>query len=189
MLSARRQSHAESERPPSQSRERNMEKIRLGRVTNAVGLKGELKVYPYTDYKEKFEEIDYVLMDDLRYTIENVRYLKAMVVLKLAGIDDRTSAEACKEKDLLMFLADAPPLPEDTYYVKDLIGLAVVDEEGKPVGRLSDVIINSAQDIYMVEPREGGKPFPIPAVEEFVKEVDMDKGTLRIRLIEGLREL
>ena len=166
-----------------------MEKIRLGKVTNAFGLKGELRVYPYTDYKEKFEEINYVLMDDFRYTIENVRYMKALVVLKLTGIDDRTSAEACKEKDLFLFLSDAPPLPEDTYYVKDLIGLAVVDEEGKHVGRLSDVIINSAQDIYMVEPHEGGKPFPVPAVEEFIKEVNMEKGMLCIRLIEGLREL
>lgn len=169
--------------------ERDMEKIRLGRVTNAVGLKGELKVYPYTDYKEKFEEIDYVLMDDLRYAIENVRYMKAMVVLKLTGIDDRTSAESYKEKDLFLFRTDAPPLPEDTYYVKDLIGLRVVDEEGNTVGRLSDVIINSAQDIYMVEPHGGGKSFPVPAVEEFIKEVDIEKGMLCIRLIEGLREL
>jgi 16S rRNA processing protein RimM len=168
---------------------RDMERIRLGRVTNAVGLKGELRVYPYTDYKEKFEEIDYVLMDDLRFSIENVRYMKAMVILKLSGIDDRTAAEVCKEKDLFLFRKDAPPLPEDTYYVKDLIGLAVVDEDGKHIGRLKEVILNKAQDIYMIEPDAGGSPFPVPAVEEFIKEVDLAKGVISVRLIEGLREL
>ncbi|MGI6734397.1 MAG: ribosome maturation factor RimM [Anaerovoracaceae bacterium] len=166
-----------------------MEKLRLGRVTGAVGLKGELRVYPYTDYKEKFEEIDYVLMDDLRFSIENVRYMKEMAILKLSGIDDRTAAEACKGKDLFLFRKDAPPLPEDTYYVKDLIGLSVVDEDGKCIGRLKEVILNEAQDIYMIEPEDGGKPFPVPAVNEFIKEVDLQKGTITVRLIEGLREL
>ncbi len=166
-----------------------MDKIKLGEVTSAVGLKGELKIYPYTDYKEKFEEIDYVLMDDRRFSIEKVRYMKSMAVLKLSGIEDRTAAEACREKELFLLLEDAPPLPEDTYYVRDLVGLRVVDEDGETVGRLSDVIINSAQDIYMVEPEDGGNPFPVPAVEEFVKAVDMEKGILCVKLIEGLREL
>ncbi len=161
----------------------------MGRITSAAGLKGEMKVYPYTDYKEKFEEINYILMDEHRFSIENVRYMKNMVILKLSGIDDRNAAEAWKEKDLFILREDAPPLPEGTYYVRDLIGLGVIDEEGRPVGRLSEVILNRAQDIYMVEPTDGGKPFPVPAVDEFIKEIDMEKGVLCVRLIEGLQEL
>lgn len=169
--------------------EKDMEKLRLGKVTAAVGLKGELRVYPYTDYKEKFEEVDYVLIDDRRFPIEKVRYMKDMAVLKLSGIDDRTGAEGYKGKEIFIFRKDAPPLPEDTYYVKYLIGLDVLDEEGKRVGRLKEVMLYEAHDIYMIEPDDGEKPFPVPAVEEFIKEVDLEKKVIIVRLIEGLREL
>ena len=83
--------------------EKDMEKLRLGKVTAAVGLKGELRVYPYTDYKEKFEEVDYVLIDDRRFPIEKVRYMKDMAVLKLSGIDDRTGRKGTKARKFSYF--------------------------------------------------------------------------------------
>ncbi|MDD2483500.1 MAG: ribosome maturation factor RimM [Eubacteriales bacterium] len=166
-----------------------MEKLRLGRITSAVGLSGEVRVYPYTDYKEKFEEIDYVLLRDEKVRIEKVRYNKNMAILKLEGMDDRSAAEKNREQDLFIFLEDAPPLPEGAYYVKDLIGLAIVDGEGQKIGTLVDIIKNSAQDLYEVEPLDGGKRFLVPAVEEFVPEVSPEKGFIRVHLIEGLRDL
>ncbi len=165
------------------------EKIRLGKITSAVGLKGEVKIYPYTDYKEKFGEIDYVLVEENRLSIENVRYIKSMAILKLSTVGNRTEAEKYIDKEVYILRKDAPPLPEGAHYVKDLVGLAAVDENGEPIGTLEEVIINSAQDIYMIRPEHGGSAFPVPAVEEFVKEVDMEKRLIRIRLIEGLREL
>lgn len=166
-----------------------MEKLRLGRIINVVGLKGELRVYTYTDYKEKFEEIDYVLLNNRKYSIEGVRYLKNMAILKLAGIDNRAQAESYKDQDLYIFREDAPPLPKGTYYVKDLIGLLVVDQNGKELGRLNDVILNNAQDLYEVQPMEGAKNFYVPAVDEFILEINLEEGIIRIRLIEGLMEL
>ncbi|HZK01499.1 MAG TPA: ribosome maturation factor RimM [Anaerovoracaceae bacterium] len=165
-----------------------MEKLRLGKITGAVGIKGELKVYPYTDYKEKFEEIEYVLIDGLSFNIEKVRYVKNTAVLKLEGIDDRAKAEANRQKEIFVMRKDAPPLPDDTYYVKDLVGLKAVDEKGIPVGTLSEVIINNAQDLYMIKP-EDGSAFPVPAVAEFIKEIDLENGTICVKLIEGLKEL
>lgn len=166
-----------------------MERLRLGKIVNAVGLKGELKVYPYTDYKEKFEEVDYVIIDGERLTIEKVRYLKNMAILKLEGIEDRGAAESKKDKEIFVQREDAPPLPEDTYYVKDLIGLLAIDERGHEVGVLDEVIINSAQDIYMIKVKESGKTFPLPAVEEFIKKINIEEGTILIKLIEGLQDL
>lgn len=166
-----------------------MEKLKFGQITNAVGLKGELRVYPYTDYKEKFDEIEYVLLEDKKYPIQGVRYMKDMVVLKLVGIDDRSSAEQCKGIDLYIYREDAPPIPEDAYYIKDLIGLRVVDESGKDLGKLKNIIQNSAQDLYEVEPTSGGNPFLVPAVEEFVLEIDLKEGIIRMHLIEGLTTL
>jgi 16S rRNA processing protein RimM len=88
-----------------------MEKLRLGQITNVVGLNGEIKVYPYTDYKEKFEEIEYVLIKDKKYFIEHVRYNKNMVILKLDGIDNRNTAENYKESELFIDQKDVPTLP------------------------------------------------------------------------------
>ncbi|MBE6033046.1 MAG: 16S rRNA processing protein RimM [Clostridiales bacterium] len=164
-----------------------MEKLRLGQITGAVGLKGEVRVYPYTDYKEKFEELPHVLMGEKKHSIQNVRYQKNMAILKLSGVNDRTAAEACKGEFLFIDRADAPPLPEDTYYVADLLGLAVIEEDGTPVGKLADVIQNSAQDLYVVEDEEG-KRFSIPAVGAFIRGINVEEGFIRVHLIPGLRE-
>lgn len=165
-----------------------MQKLKLGKIIGAVGLRGEVRVYPYTDYKEKFEEMPYVMTDrGIHYEIERVRYIKNTVIIKLKGVDDRNMSEALKEEYLYVFKKDAPPLELDSYYIHDLIGLRAENEDGKMLGHLSDVIQNSAQDIYEVETPEG-KKILIPAVEEFIREIDLEKGKMRIKLIPGMME-
>ena len=109
-----------------------MEKIKIGKIVNAVALRGEVKVYHYSDYKERFEELDKILVERRgkyeEYEIEGVRYQKEMVILKLKGINDRNEAEALKERDLYITEEDLRELPEDTFYVKDLIGCRVINE-------------------------------------------------------------
>ncbi len=162
-----------------------MDKIKVGQAVNAVGLKGELKVYHYSDYKERFEELSKVYLENTLYKINGVRYMKDMVILKLQGIDDRTEAEKHKGEDIFFDKEDMRILPEDTYYITDLIGLSVVDEKGDKIGTISDVIQNSAQDLYEVE-REYNSKFLIPAVEEFILKIDMNSRTMTVKLIEGL---
>lgn len=165
-----------------------METIRLGQITSPVGIKGELRVYPFTDQKEQFEQFSYVLLEGESYPIETVRYMKGMVILKLQGITDRTQAEGFRGKDISLFRKDAPPLPEDTYYVKDLIGLRVIDEDEKEIGKLVNVIINTAQDLYEIRANGKENTFLVPAVEEFIRHIDLDKGVVRVHLIEGMME-
>ena len=165
-----------------------MDKIKIGQVVNVVGLKGELKVYHYSDYKERFEELSEIYMDQRLIKIEGVRYMKDMVILKLAGINDRTEAEKHKGKDLLIEKKDVRVLPEDTYYIFDLIGLSVQDERGAALGTLCDVIQNTSQDLYEIE-KQDGKKFMIPAVDEFILKIDMENKVRTVRLIEGLAEL
>lgn len=164
-----------------------MDKIKVGQVVNVVGLKGELKVYHYSDYKERFEELTKIYLENTLYKISGVRYMKEIVILKLEGIDDRTEAEKHRGEDIYFDKADTRVLPEDTYYIADLIGLAVIDESGSIIGTLSDVIQNRAQDLYEVE-RENKSKFLIPAVEEFILKIDMNSRTMTVRLIEGLME-
>ena len=165
-----------------------MERIKIGKAVNAVGLKGELKVFHYSDYKERFEELDKVWLGNSLYGIAGVRYWKDIVILKLLGIDDRTEAEKHKGEDVYIDKADVRKLPEGTYHIFDLIGMKVVDEDGAVLGTVSDVIKNSAQDLYEIERNDKGK-FLIPAVEEFVRNIDLDGRTITVRLIEGLTDI
>lgn len=165
-----------------------MEKILIGKIVNVVGLKGELKVYCYTDRKERFEELEQIWLEDRTYSIQRVRYQGNVAILKLRGIDDRNQAEAQKNKGVYIEEADLERLPEGTYYVRDLIGTAVSDETGKPLGSLSDVIQNSAQDLYEVKTGEG-KKILIPAVKEFILDIDMERKSMKVKLPEGLLDL
>ena len=165
-----------------------MEKIKIGKIVNAVGLKGEVKVYHYSDYKERFEELDQIWIDGRKVAIEGVRYMKDMVILKLDGVSDRNGAEALKEQEVFIDESMLRVLPEDTYYIKDLIGMEVASKKEGRIGILTDVIQNSSQDLYEVTTEDGRKIF-IPAVEEFIRDIDCQNRKITVELIEGLLEL
>lgn len=165
-----------------------MEKIKVGQIVTAVGIKGEVKVYPYTDTPQRFAEIDELLMESKPVKIQSVRFMKNMAILKLSGVDDRNGAEALRGKDLYIDREDMWEMPEDTYLIRDLLGINVIDDKGSPVGRLTDVIQNSSQDLYEIE-MEDGRRFLLPAVGQFVRTVDLKKRIMVVRLIEGLVEL
>lgn len=190
-----------------------MEKIKIGKIVNAVGLKGEAKVYSYAGENDRFEKLDRIIaggsqsgsgqegggqsggakradckkpQSDMEFEIEKVRYQKNMVILKLRGVDDRNQAEALKDMDVFITEDDLEELPDDTFYVRDLIGCQVVDiNDGKKLGVVSDLIQNSAQDIYQIDLAEGGQAL-IPAVEQFIKNVDIENKTITVSLIPGL---
>ncbi len=166
-----------------------MERIKIGKIVNAVALRGEVKVYHYTDYKERFEEIEEILVEHKGkyqpYRIESVRYQKNTAIIKLKGVNDRNAAEALKERDIYITENELRELPEDTFYVKDLIGCSVLNiENGKEIGKITDVLQNSAQDIYQIE-LASGKEALIPVVAEFVKEVNIAEKYVKIQLIPG----
>ena len=190
-----------------------MEKIKIGKIVNAVGLKGEVKVYSDAGENDRFEKLDRIIagssqsgsgqsgsgqeggakraackkpQSDMEFEIEKVRYQKNMVILKLRGVDDRNQAEALKDMDVFITEDDLEELPDDTFYVRDLIGCQVVDiNDGKKLGVVSDLIQNSAQDIYQIDLAEGGQAL-IPAVEQFIKNVDIENKTITVSLIPGL---
>lgn len=116
------------------------EEITIGKIVSAVALRGEVKVYPYTEPKERFESLRQILLAQKGASrpvaVEHVRYQKNMVILKLAGVDDRTAAEALRDGEVRISAASLPPLPKDTYYVRDLIGCTVwaVEPAGAPGG-------------------------------------------------------
>lgn len=164
-----------------------MEKIHIGKIVNAVALKGEVKVYTYSD-PARYEEISEIYVENEPHKIQNVRFQGNTVILKLAGIDDRNAAEACKNKDIYITEDELPELPEDTYYIRDLIGMDVVSEDGKVSGTLSDIITGTAQDLYEVK-LENGKELLIPGVGEFILDININERKITVKLPEGLLEL
>ena len=164
-----------------------MEKIKIGKIVNAVALRGEVKVYAYSDRKERYEEE--ILVENKKgltpYEIQGVRYQKNIVILKLKGVDDRNAAEALKERDIYITEADLPELPDDTFYVRDLMGCMVLDgRTGGKLGIIKEVLQGAAQDVYVIT-LLSGKEAMIPAVAEFVKQVDMEARTITVELIPG----
>ena len=165
-----------------------MEKIMIGKIVNVVGLKGEVKVYNYSDSDEIYRTTEAVYVGDDLVGIENVRLQKNMVILKLAGISDRDGAEAVRGKELFITESDLPELPVGQYYIRYLIGMTVKKENGEILGKVSDVLQNTAQDIFEVENADGRKIL-IPKVDQFVLEIDKAAGEIRVRLIEGMLDL
>lgn len=164
-----------------------MEKIKTGKIVNAVGLKGELKLYNYSR-PDRYEDLDQILIGDRLYCIENVRYQKDMVILKVEGVDDRNAAEAVKGKDVYISEEDLDELSEGEYYIKDIIGFDVMDEAGNVLGKLDDIIQGTAQELFCIKP-EKGKMIYLPVVDEFIRGVDTDKKEIKVQLPEGLLEI
>jgi 16S rRNA processing protein RimM len=161
--------------------------IKIGEIVNVVGLRGELKIYPYCENKERFETISHIYFNSEEVQIEQVRYKDNLVVLKVRGINDRNLAETYKGREVFMAEEELEKLPQGTYYVKDIIGYPVEDRQRGAVGILKDVRDNGPQSLFVIEKAEGGE-FLVPAVEEFFIGVDQNRNVVLVDLIEGMYE-
>ena len=169
-----------------------MKDVEIGMITGPVGIRGEVKIKSYAEDPSRFRKIKEIGLrmggkDAGDYAIEHVRSSGGMVVVKLAGVDDRNAAEFLRNAEVFMDRADLEPLGPGEHYIRDLIGMAVVDDEsGETVGTLGDVLTDRPQDIYVIKAVDGSE-FMLPAVPEFVRGIDDDLRVIRVRLIEGIR--
>ena len=166
-----------------------MEYIEIGQIVNTNGLKGVVKVNPFTDDISKFEDLKYVyiqLKNELKKVkIEQVRYNKNQVLLKLEGIDSIEEAEKYRNFYLKTEKESQEDLGEDTYYIVDLIGLDVYTAKNEYLGKIEDVFPTGSNDVYVVKDNLG-KQILIPAIADVVKKVDLNNGKMIINLIPGL---
>ena len=166
-----------------------MEYIEIGQIVNTNGLKGVVKVNPFTDDISKFEDLKYVyiqLKNELKKVkIEQVRYNKNQVLLKLEGIDSIEEAEKYRNFYLKTEKESQEDLGEDTYYIVDLIGLDVYSDKNEYLGKIEDVFPTGSNDVYVVKDNLG-KQILIPAIADVVKEVDLKNKKMIIKLIPGL---
>ncbi len=166
-----------------------MEYIEIGQIVNTNGLKGVVKVNPFTDDISKFEDLKYVyiqLKNELKKVkIEQVRYNKNQVLLKLGGIDSIEEAEKYRNFYLKTEKESQEDLGEDTYYIVDLIGLDVYSDKNEYLGKIEDVFPTGSNDVYVVKDNLG-KQILIPAIADVVKKVDLKNKKMTINLIPGL---
>lgn len=152
-----------------------------GQIVNTHGLKGLVKVMPWADDPADLLDFDRFFIDGTEYAVEHSSLQKSMVLLKLEGIDTLEDAVKLRGKELAIARADVE-LEEGVVFIADLIGLPVYCGE-RELGRITEVLTPPANDVYVVK---GQQEYLIPAVKEFIEELNPEAGYVRVRLIEGM---
>lgn len=164
--------------------------FKVGQIVNTQGLKGDMRIYPLTDYKERFEELKWVYIgNDLKtkYEIEKVRYKNSLAVIKIKGIDNTNDVELLRNQYLYIPRENARILDNDENFISDLIGLDVYLVNGDFVGKLNSVMQTGGTDVYSIITSDK-KEILIPAVKKFVPEVNIKLRKMIIDPIEGMIE-
>ena len=164
-------------------------RLEVGQIVNTFGIKGEVKVTPFTNDMKRFDDLKKVYVtsrkDSKLYKVENVRYHKNMVLLKLENINNPEDAEMLKNAYLEIDREDAIPLEEGTYFIADLIGLEVYSDEGNLLGKVEDIYNTGSNDIYVVKD-ELGKQILLPGIKDVIKDVQIENAKIIVHLIPGL---
>ena len=165
------------------------EYFEIGQIVNTSGLKGIIKVKPFTDDIQKFNNFKTIyisIKNSLKeFEIEQVRINKNMVFLKLKGIDTVEEAENYRNFYLKVKRDKDEKLEKDSYYIVDIIGCKVYTDENKELGTVTDVFSTGSNDVYVAQ-NELGKQILLPAIKEVIKNVDVKNKTITVHLLEGL---
>jgi len=159
----------------------------VGRIVRPWGVRGELKVEILTEDPARFEQLEavYVGPQFVSYRLEGARLHRGVVLLKLAGCDDRNAAEGLRDLLVQVAMEDALPLKEGEYWVHQIVGLEVWTTEGDLLGLVQEVLETAANDAYVVRDRSGREVL-IPALRSVVLEIDLAAGRMLVELPEGL---
>lgn len=156
--------------------------IEAGRITNTHGVNGEVKIEVWLDSPAFLKKFDRLFLEGQERKLLSARVHKGFLIAKLEGIGDVNAAMALKGKTVHILRSDAK-LPKGAYFLQDIIGASVQDEQGREIGLLTEVLERPASNIYVVQ---GAEEHLIPAVPEFILSTDPEAGVITVRLIEGL---
>lgn len=164
------------------------EYISIGQIINTYGVKGELKVYPLTDNINRFNDLEDIYIEfneELKnFRIEYIKCMNNLVVMKLKGIDDIDSAKKLQNHYINVHRNNAIKLPENTYFVCDIIDADVYTVEGLYLGKVYDVIQTGSNDVYIV--KKQNSEILIPALKIIIKDLNIIEKRIIVDLPEGL---
>ena len=161
--------------------------LEIGKIVAVQGLKGEVRVEPWCDSGEFLCEFDTLYFDkgETPLEITRSRVQKNIVIMKIEGIDTPEQAQNIRNKILYMDREDVE-LDEGAYFVQDLIGLEVIDNDnGTDYGKLCEVSFTGANDVYHIKDKDGRIRL-IPAIPDVVIDTDITNGIMKIHVLEGL---
>jgi len=165
--------------------------LEVGKITNVHGLEGAFKVIPLTDDPARFKDLKYVFVENNdrkeKYNIEKVGFTRKHVIVKFKGIDKVSDAEKFRNKYMLVDRENAVRLPENTFFICDIIGCDVYDESGSLLGKVTEVLQTGSNDVYIVKNTDG-KEYLIPALKSVVKKVSIAEKRIDVVIPEGLIE-
>lgn len=161
-----------------------MEIIKVGKIINTHGIKGELKIQA-TGVESFDRDISYFIGNDLeKVYVNSSSFHKGFYIVKLKDFDNINDVLKFKAKDIFIDIKDLKELNNDEFYIKDLIGLDVKDQNANYIGKLSDVLEYDVNDVYIVETSDG--EISIPAVDEFIIEINIKEKYIIAKIIEGM---
>ena len=168
------------------------EYFRVGVITSAHGLSGEVNVFSTTDEPEMFRKWKTLLLDQKgqrrEIGLKGARFFKQMAILRLEGIEDRDAAERMKGAELWIHRSQAKPCGENENFIADLIGLTVVTDEGEQIGTCTNVLQTGANDVYEVTDGKG-RQILFPAIPQCILKVDLEAGVMTVHPLPGLLEI
>jgi 16S rRNA processing protein RimM len=181
------------------SRRQKSDRIQIGRIIGAHGVRGEIRIAPTTDYPERFfgmKTLRAELPDNpgtpfkppilLEVTGMRTHEGKGQILAAVNGINDRDSADSLKGYVITVAPEERVELEEGEYWIDSLIGLDVVDDNsGEALGKIEDVMSTGSNDVYQVRTVDG-KTKLIPAIGDVVRSISLDDGAVRICPLEGL---
>lgn len=156
--------------------------LEAGQIVNTHGIRGEVQIVPWADDAAFLRKFKTFYIDSKPVRVERSSVHKTRLIAKFEGVDDINAAMPLKTKVVFIDRADVK-LPKGSFFIQDILGAKVVTEAGDPVGVLEDVLDMPQGQIYQVR---GETEHLIPAVPEFVKNVDVDGGIITVCLIEGM---
>ncbi len=163
--------------------------LEIGQIVNTFGIKGMVKVKPFTDDIRRFDELKTVYVEKnstkTEYEIEEVKYHKDMVLIKFKGIDKVEQAEMLRNSYLTVSRDSVEKLEEGRYYIVDLLGLEVYTDEQVLLGTLEDIFNTGSNDIYVVKDKQG-KQILLPAIQDVIKQIDIENKKIIVHLLPGL---
>ena len=163
--------------------------LEIGQIVNTFGIKGMVKVKPFTDDIRRFDKLKTVYVEkngnQTEYEIEEVKYHKDMVLIKFKSIDKIEQAEQLRNAYLTISRDSVEELEEGRYYIVDLLGLEVYTDEQVLLGILDDIFNTGSNDIYVVKDKQG-KQILLPAIQDVIKQIDIENQKIIVHLLPGL---
>ena len=163
--------------------------ITIGKVVSTQGNKGEVNILPLTDSIDRFKNLDNVFLRSKKnqtiLNVEKIRKRKDTVILKLKDIENIEEAKMIVGSFLEVERKNAVKLPKETYFIFEIIGLEVYDENNIFLGKVENVISTGSNDVYVVKSKDKEELF-IPAIREVVKNVNLEKKRITIKMVDGL---